>query len=168
MWNVDDSSSSAAGGSRILTTAAPVVKPDDPRAGVYYDCPPYTEDRFGRKQPQHQRRGRSSSAGITTMVDASAADFTMHRARVQRKWEVLPGKNQYFCGGRIVMARQAGIFYLTLFLIVATSLLFFVFDCPYLADKVSVFIPVVSGILFIFTLSNLFKTSFTDPGKETY
>ncbi len=83
---------------------------------------------------------------------------------VQRKWEVFPGKNQFHCGGRVVMARQAGIFYLTLFLIVGTSSLFFAFDCAYLATNVSPLVPVVGAVLFIFTLSNLFKTSFSDPG----
>ena len=62
------------------------------------------------------------------------------------------------------MAKQAGIFYLTFFLIVATSTLFFAFDCPYLVEHVHVVIPVVSGLTFVFTLSNLFKTSFSDPG----
>ncbi len=84
----------------------------------------------------------------------------------QRKWEVFPGKNQFHCGGRVVMARQAGIFYLTLFLIVGTSALFFAFDCAYLAVHISPLVPVVGAILFIFTISNLFKTSFSDPGKK--
>ena len=96
---------------------------------------------------------------------AAAATSTMASPR-QRKWEVFSGKNQFYCNGRVVMARQAGIFYLTVFLIVGTSGLFFVFDCPYLAVKVSPVIPVVGAILFIFTVSNLFRTSFTDPGKR--
>ena len=87
--------------------------------------------------------------------------------RLQRKWEVFPGKNQFLCGGRLIMARQAGIFYLTLLLIVGTSGLFFVFDCPYLATHISPAIPVVGAILFIFTLSNLLRTSCSDPGKAT-
>ncbi len=84
---------------------------------------------------------------------------------LKRKWEVFPGKNQFHCGGRVVMARQAGIFYLTLFLILGTSALFFAFDCPYLTTHISVTVPVVGAVLFVFTLSNLFKTSFSDPGK---
>jgi len=33
-----------------------------------------------------------------------------------------------------------------------------------LATEVSPFIPVVGGLLFIFVLSTLLRTSFTDPG----
>ena len=86
--------------------------------------------------------------------------------RAQRKWEVFPGKNTFFCNGRVVMARQAGIFYLTVFLIVGTSALFFAFDCPYLAVELSPAVPAVGAVLFVFTISNLFKTSFSDPGED--
>jgi len=82
----------------------------------------------------------------------------------KKKWEVFPGKNTFFCDGRLIMGRQAGIFYVTLFLVIGTSSLFFGFDCPELAMKVTPAIPVVSGVLFIFVLSNLLKTSLTDPG----
>ena len=85
--------------------------------------------------------------------------------RFQRKWEVFPGKNKFYCGGHIVMARQAGIFYLTIVLIVGTSAAFFAFDCPYLFEHLSPVVPIVGAVLFIFTMSNLFRTSFSDPGK---
>ena len=39
-----------------------------------------------------------------------------------------------------------------------------VFSCPYLAENVTPAIPVIGGLLFIFVMSALFRTSFSDPG----
>lgn len=38
------------------------------------------------------------------------------------------------------------------------------FSCPYLTINVSPLIPVVALILFVFVMSALLRTSFTDPG----
>lgn len=46
----------------------------------------------------------------------------------RRKWEVFPGKNRFYCGGRIIVARQSGVLPLTLGLILVTSGLFFIFE----------------------------------------
>ncbi|KAL3884160.1 hypothetical protein ACJMK2_030380 [Sinanodonta woodiana] len=81
-----------------------------------------------------------------------------------RKWEVFPGKNKFCCNGRIMMARQTGIFYFTCTLIFVTSGLFFGFDCPYLAVYVTPAIPAIGGALFLFVMATLFRTSFSDPG----
>ncbi|XP_063773734.1 palmitoyltransferase ZDHHC14 isoform X5 [Pseudophryne corroboree] len=83
---------------------------------------------------------------------------------VKRKWEVFPGRNKFYCNGRIMMARQTGVFYLTLILILVTSGLFFAFDCPYLAGKITPAIPVIGGILVFFVMGTLLRTSFSDPG----
>ncbi|KAA0200785.1 hypothetical protein HAZT_HAZT008400 [Hyalella azteca] len=90
---------------------------------------------------------------------------------VQRKWQVYPGKNKFCCDGRIVMAQQPGIFYVTLGLIIITNALFFAFDCPYLTLNLSPIIPCVGAVLFLFVLSTLLHTSFSDPGiipRATY
>uniref|UniRef100_A0A4W3H2H3 Palmitoyltransferase n=1 Tax=Callorhinchus milii TaxID=7868 RepID=A0A4W3H2H3_CALMI len=62
------------------------------------------------------------------------------------------------------MARQRGVFYLTVFLIVGTSGLFFGFECPYLAIHLSPVIPVFAIVLFLFVMGMLLRTSFSDPG----
>ncbi|XP_059918916.1 palmitoyltransferase ZDHHC9 [Gadus macrocephalus] len=84
--------------------------------------------------------------------------------RKVRKWEKLPGKNTFCCDGRVMMARQKGVFYLTLFLIVGTCALFFAFECPYLAVHLSPTIPVFAVVLFLFVMAMLLRTSFSDPG----
>ncbi|XP_062291449.1 palmitoyltransferase ZDHHC18-B-like [Scomber scombrus] len=84
--------------------------------------------------------------------------------RLRRKWEVFPGKNRFFCGGRIIVARQSGVLPLTLGLILVTSVLFFIFDCPFLVKHLTSCIPVIGGVLFIFVVITLLQTSFTDPG----
>ncbi|XP_030595177.1 palmitoyltransferase ZDHHC9 [Archocentrus centrarchus] len=84
--------------------------------------------------------------------------------RKVRKWEKLPGKNTFCCDGRVMMARQKGVFYLTLFLITGTCALFFAFECPYLAVSLSPAIPVFAVLLFLFVMAMLLRTSFSDPG----
>uniref|UniRef100_A0ABM5ES23 Palmitoyltransferase n=1 Tax=Pogona vitticeps TaxID=103695 RepID=A0ABM5ES23_9SAUR len=84
--------------------------------------------------------------------------------RPRRKWEVFPGRNRFYCGGRLMLARHSGVFLLTLGLIVVTSGLFFAFDCPFLARNLTLAIPIIAGILFFFVISSLLQTSFRDPG----
>ena len=49
-------------------------------------------------------------------------------SRRQKNWEVLPGRNKFCCDGRVMMAQSAGIFYMTVSLIIVTSGLFFGFE----------------------------------------
>ncbi|KAL1259745.1 hypothetical protein QQF64_010322 [Cirrhinus molitorella] len=84
--------------------------------------------------------------------------------RLRRKWEVFPGNNRFYCDGRIMLASQCGVLPVTIGLIFITSGLFFTFDCPFLVDHLTVFIPVIGGVLFVFVVVTLLQTSFTDPG----
>uniref|UniRef100_A0A9I3FHA3 Palmitoyltransferase n=1 Tax=Anopheles epiroticus TaxID=199890 RepID=A0A9I3FHA3_9DIPT len=84
--------------------------------------------------------------------------------KVTKKWEIFAGRNKFFCDGYLMTAPNSGVFYFTVILITVTSGLFFVFDCPFLAQRITPAIPIIGGTLFIFTLSALFRTAFSDPG----
>jgi len=49
-------------------------------------------------------------------------------AKTRRKWQTFPGRNRFCCDGRVMMAKESGIFYLTCVLIIGTSGLFFGFE----------------------------------------
>ncbi|KAJ8362290.1 hypothetical protein AAFF_G00384720, partial [Aldrovandia affinis] len=83
---------------------------------------------------------------------------------LRRKWEVFPGRNRFYCDGRIIVARQSGVLPLTLGLILVTSGLFFIFDCPFLVVHLTSSIPAIAGLLFVFVVASLLQTSLTDPG----
>ena len=46
----------------------------------------------------------------------------------KKKWHIFPGRNRFYCDGRVVMAKQISVFYFTVTLIIATCALFFVFE----------------------------------------
>ncbi|KAF5909156.1 palmitoyltransferase ZDHHC18-like isoform X2, partial [Clarias magur] len=94
----------------------------------------------------------------------TAAPRAQEKKRKRKKWEVFPGKNRFFCDGRIMVARQSGVLPLTMGLILITSGLFFVFDCPFLVEHLTGCIPVIGAVLFVFVLISLLQTSFSDPG----
>ncbi|XP_062322944.1 palmitoyltransferase ZDHHC14 isoform X1 [Osmerus eperlanus] len=97
--------------------------------------------------------------------NSSPMDSSHKKKKIpQRKWQIFPGRNKFYCNGRIMMARQTGVFYLTLVLIMVTSGLFFAFDCPFLASNLTPAIPVIGGVLFSFVVGMLLRASFTDPG----
>ncbi|XP_058836561.1 palmitoyltransferase ZDHHC5-B isoform X3 [Topomyia yanbarensis] len=84
--------------------------------------------------------------------------------KVTKKWEIFAGRNKFYCDGYLMTAPNSGVFYFTVVLITGTSGLFFAVDCPFLAERITLAIPIIGGILFVFTMSSLFRTSFSDPG----
>lgn len=90
------------------------------------------------------------------------------KPKYTKAWELFPGKNKFYCDGRILTTKDNKILFVSLSLITVTFVLFLAFDCrmtlieeyqPY-----GLVIPMICSLLYIFVLSMLFRTSFSDPG----
>ena len=46
----------------------------------------------------------------------------------KRNWQQFPGRNRFYCDGRVMMAKQISVFYFTVTLLVVTVTLFCVFE----------------------------------------
>ncbi|OMJ92933.1 hypothetical protein SteCoe_4143 [Stentor coeruleus] len=92
------------------------------------------------------------------MKDASISE--------KRLWKVWPGKNRFCCNGKYMAGPKSDFLYyipsfVSLILIPNT---FFIFVAPYIWDKVSICLPILSGIIYFITLSTYLLSTYTDPG----
>ncbi|CAP33980.2 Protein CBG15860 [Caenorhabditis briggsae] len=105
----------------------------------------------------------SDSADISRRHQNSQNLTSSENQNKKKKYEVHAGRNRFGCGGRLVCSRSHGAFVVTVFLMIATLTLYFVFDAPFLWN-ISPAIPIVAAVVSITVISNFLATSFTDPG----
>jgi len=80
-----------------------------------------------------------------------------------KRYEVWPGKNKFYCRGRLVTAKETEGFYATLGMTIVPSVLFWVFTCVPLLPVTPV--PFIISLYTTITMmSSLYVASFMDPG----
>ncbi|XP_061903503.1 palmitoyltransferase ZDHHC18-B-like [Entelurus aequoreus] len=129
--------------------------------GEYQQIDPQTIRTPAQISPGHRQQHSNQGEGGSS---SSSSKEVERPRRPRRRWEVFPGKNRFFCDGRLIAARHNGVLPLTLCLILVTSGLFFIFDCPFLVKHLTSCIPAIGGVLFVFVVVTLLQTSFSDPG----
>lgn len=61
-------------------------------------------------------------------IDEKVTNVDSKMTHITRKWELFPGRNRFWCDGRIMMAPQTSVFFVTVGLICITSTLFFLYE----------------------------------------
>lgn len=85
-------------------------------------------------------------------------------AKQQRNYQVFPGRNIFFCWGRLMTSRAYWAFVIALMILFIPSALFFAFTCPWLWYNLHPAVPIVFAYLFVLAFASMLKTSWTDPG----
>ncbi|KAF9430689.1 Palmitoyltransferase zdhhc14 [Podila epigama] len=114
----------------------------------------------GRRTPQ----GTMSDAGAMGHGQDYDEDEYLHQGRALRNYKIFPGRNVFFCHGRIMTSRDFPAFVIALFMLLTPTGLFHGFTSPYLWHRLSPAAPIVQAYLFIVAFSSMLKTSWTDPG----
>ena len=50
-------------------------------------------------------------------------------------------------------------------LLIVLSAIYFVFLCPWITNQLSMYIPIIQGVLLLFVVNNLLLAINTDPGR---
>ncbi|KAF0458959.1 zf-DHHC-domain-containing protein [Gigaspora margarita] len=83
---------------------------------------------------------------------------------LKRLYQVWPGRNRFFFGGRIMTSRDFPAFLVAFSALVVPSVLFLAFTCPYLFHNISPAVVFVFAYLFLLALTSMLRTSWSDPG----
>lgn len=75
---------------------------------------------LGNRQPKPEVQAKC--------VSVSTPDANAPKIKTVRNYKLFPGRNRFFCSGRIVMAKQISVFYFTLTILTCTCVMFFVFE----------------------------------------
>ncbi|CDH50950.1 probable palmitoyltransferase zdhhc14-like [Lichtheimia corymbifera JMRC:FSU:9682] len=119
--------------------------------------------------PPHNTRPSTDGPGpsnsmipMDTLTRGKTVDLA--KKSTVRNYQMFPGRNKFFCGGRLMTSREYWAFLLALVLLIGPSVLFGIFTCPFIWEHIHPAIPIVFAYLFLLSLASMIKTSWTDPG----
>ncbi|KAI9481234.1 MAG: hypothetical protein EXX96DRAFT_207920 [Benjaminiella poitrasii] len=115
--------------------------------------------------PNRNSRQPVATETINQFLNRSSREVIKAKRQTHtRNYQTYKGKTIFFCGGRFLTSRALWAFSLSIFLLIAPSVLFLIFTCPWLWHHVSPAVPILFAYTFCLTLASMLKTSWTDPG----
>lgn len=119
---------------------------------------------FMTKPVSDQAAASSGHDTGNSRLPMETATAGLRRKPTVRNYQVFPGRNKFFCGGRLMTSREYWAFILALVFVIAPSVLFGIFTCPFIWENIHPVIPILFAYLFVLCLTSMIKTSWTDPG----
>ncbi|KAF9933451.1 Palmitoyltransferase zdhhc14 [Linnemannia zychae] len=114
--------------------------------------------------PRNDIQLPNADSGVLGTENDHGEDEFLNQGKPVRNYKIFPGRNLFFCGGRIMTSRDFPAFLVAVLLLTMPTGLFHGFTSPFLWHHVSPAAPIVQAYLFIVTFSSMLKTSWTDPG----
>lgn len=111
--------------------------------------------------------GRSMATAGTMSTGPPLPLLAPHgQCRVYQMWPYFGGRNRFICGGRCITGPVADCGYNSCAwsFILIPSFLYFVICGPYLWEQVNPWLPILTGMILLSTITFLLLTSCTDPG----
>ena len=91
-------------------------------------CPMSTPSGYSSVATDPERAVGLDSVQLNNSMVPARVESNRVETGTMRKWRQFPGRNQFYCDGRLMLGRGLGLFYLTCFLIVVPTLLFLAFE----------------------------------------
>lgn len=90
----------------------------------------------------------------------------MSKRKRPRAWEFYPGKNEFYCDGRVMVTKDNKVLLISISLITICTGLFVAFDYRLTIQffQYGLLVLIICVLLYVFVILMLLRTSFTDPG----
>ncbi|KAF9436413.1 Eukaryotic peptide chain release factor GTP-binding subunit [Entomortierella beljakovae] len=112
----------------------------------------------------HHETHPSGTDNAVAAISLDQESDSLNQGKAIRNYKVFPGRNMFFCGGRIMTSHDFPAFFMAVMLVLVPTGLFYGFSASYLWHRLSPATPIVHGYVFIVAFSSMLKTSWTDPG----
>ncbi|KAI9842352.1 MAG: Eukaryotic peptide chain release factor GTP-binding subunit [Thelocarpon superellum] len=116
-------------------------------------------------QAKPSMHGREKISSTTTSPrSGSTVPKPENQSRLGKNYQYFPGNTVFCWGGRWQNTRSRPVNIITGLVVIVPGVLFLAISGPWLAQNVSLALPILFGYLFLICLSSFVHASVTDPG----
>ncbi|RUP49903.1 DHHC palmitoyltransferase-domain-containing protein [Jimgerdemannia flammicorona] len=148
--------------STVATTVSTPANPYNPASSS--DTTKPSDSMRTTTETVRPPRPSSRPISVSALPNAQRHSTTVRGGKRQRNYQVFPGRNVFFCGGRLMTSREHWAFLIAFSLVLIPGGLFAGFTCPWLWTNIHPALPIIFAYMFVLAIASMLRTSLTDPG----